>query len=402
MNSKRHIASILIEGELDPFRTKGGLLDLKVIIKCMTKLGFRVRLYARLAENVSSGSAEIWLGNVELIELKSETSLAKFKRLNAESLRIVTNQLGGVAIFMGMGAIRMASPPKKALTVLLPGLPEYMLIYPRFRYVQRTNKVNLYRLLLQTGIAFYEYSRTYTIHMLSRKVVDVVVAQDPKNARMHRQCARSEVKHYPSPLLDTAQLGTGYDVKTQTVVMANAPGTHSDAAIEYFCNEISPHIIRSDYNFLHVGRDVLPAPLRQLGRRINIVNIPFTDKFEELLCRSNCLLFTSPIPVGASTRVKAAMMCSTVPIVHPAVLHGLPELIPDYNCLVGRNGAEFVSHINKVMDDRDFRETIGSNARATYSKFFTVDKAEAFWSSIVRRTNAELSWGCDQNSQYPK
>ena len=273
MNGNKEIASIIIEGNLDPLRAKGGLLDLKVIIKCFIQLGYHVRVLAQLAKGVSEERAKSWLGSVDLIELESETCINKFKELNARSLNAVTNQCGGIAIFMGMGAIRMVSPPKMALTILLPGLPEYKLIYPRFRYALRTGKVNLSKILLQAAVAIYECARSYTmIHVLYRKIVDIVVAQDPINARTHQQCARSKIRHYPSPLLDTAHLGFADGIKMQTVVMANAPGTHSDSAIEYFCKEISPHIVRSDYNLIHVGREVLPAPFRELENKINIIN----------------------------------------------------------------------------------------------------------------------------------
>ena len=68
---------------------------------------------------------------------------------------------------------------------------------------------------------------------------------------------------------------------------------------------------------------------------------------------SDLLLVPTPITLGIRVRILTAMMYGKLIVAHTSNKQGIPELINQQNCLLGRSGKELSEQIIKVYKSRN-------------------------------------------------
>lgn len=389
-----HVA-VVIEGLLDPAARKGGTQDLLLIADFLLRLGHRVSVAALWAADATADAVQQLDPRCRFIRIPAPAGITNLRHA-AEAAVAAVRPLGCDAmILLGFGTALALRGERAVPTIGLISLPEQRLILPRLMTQLAEPDVPVWRRPRQILDATVALLAAWRESRGLAGAVDLVLAQDPNHGRRHAYMGRRGWRWYPSPVVDNAAPPDRRPTVEPAILFLNAPGTHSLASFLYYMRHIQPHMHLLEgqgYALKLVGMDRLPGFVRLsegVARHASVQG--FVSPIEPMLQSSACLLMCSPIKVGASTRIKTALMCGTPAVIHPAVAIGLPQLRHDENCLIARSGRDFVVAMQRLLADAELRARIAAGARRTYEQHFTPGRALAFWDGLLR----ELGLGTD-------
>jgi len=95
-----------------------------------------------------------------------------------------------------------------------------------------------------------------------------------------------------------------------------------------------------------------------------------SDPAEEFFA-ADVLLAPNPTTTGASARVLSGLSFGSCIVAHTDTLVGIPELVHDENCLLGRDGPTLADATLRALADADLRARLGESARALYERAFS-------------------------------
>jgi glycosyltransferase involved in cell wall biosynthesis len=93
--------------------------------------------------------------------------------------------------------------------------------------------------------------------------------------------------------------------------------------------------------------------------------------FDKELNKSDAIIVCNNIDLGNRVRILTALSNMTLVVTHRANIKGIPELIHDYNCLVGNNIDEIVEICLNLKKNLNRNYIIKNNALKTAQRNFS-------------------------------
>jgi len=306
-----------------------------------------------------------------------------------ETKQVLHNLEPDVMLGFGWHALYVMGRWTSCPSLAYLGLPDYRLLAGRRRWSGEKRNNSPIAVAVSSADFTRRYLRARWRVARLRGVVDLALASDLDNLRRHAFVGRRGGRHYAAPIADTALPMETRPLLTKKILVINTEGSHSNASNSFLSERIIPYfgaLAGLAYELKFVGRDQekfsLPLPL-EIAQRTIVQG--FTTPIESEFHSARCLLMCSPLPFGSSNRVKYAMMCGTVPVVHAAVTVGIPELIHGENCLIGTDGPEFVSYLERLLTDDSFRHRLAEGARRTYEEEFLPESRVPVLRAILKQ-----------------
>lgn len=197
--------------------------------------------------------------------------------------------------------------------------------------------------------------------------------------------------HTPVPDVDRSQYCP--KEKFKIVLMGVLIGVASLSGIELFIKEIYPQLCQElgENNFeVHVVGgyfETMPQYLQNSMTRHNIIIRGQVNPADCEFINGDVLLVPTPIDLGIRVRIITAFSFGSLVVAHSANQKGIPELIHEYNGLIGSTGKEIASQIIRVYNQEVNIDLIKTNSRKTYEEQFT----SKFFADQIEKAVRELS-----------
>ena len=157
-------------------------------------------------------------------------------------------------------------------------------------------------------------------------------------------------------------------------------------AIEWILKEIWPllngkwKMENGNLRLWVVGKNI-PSSIRKLTTDKDIVfDNQAPDKTEEIFKRSDLLL--APIRVGGGTSFKILeAMASGVPVLTTALGNAI-NAKDNVEIVIAKTSEDFVKNIKKILEDKEFYETISTNARKLVEEKYNWEKISKDLNSV--------------------
>jgi glycosyltransferase involved in cell wall biosynthesis len=187
--------------------------------------------------------------------------------------------------------------------------------------------------------------------------------------------------HYPLPDL----AGTGWrerraaakqgSQRPRVLMIGHLRGIGTISGLHLFVPTILPRLEQAlgrDGFEVHVVGGHHPPQAFTAGLQHPSVRLrgQISDPAEEFFA-ADVLLAPNPTTTGASARVLSGLSFGSCIVAHTDTLVGIPELVHEENCLLGRDGPELADATLRALADADLRARLGESARALYEKAFS-------------------------------
>ena len=171
------------------------------------------------------------------------------------------------------------------------------------------------------------------------------------------------------------------------VHVGHLKGTVTMNSFKNLVDKICPKLIKilgkQNLEIIVIGKFYENIPLK-LKKKIEKFGVfKFTghlnnDKFDNELKKADALIACNDIDLGLRVRILTALSRKTLVITHKANLKGTPELVNNFNCLVGKNFEELTQICLSLKKDSKKKEKIKLNGFKTVKKHFSFYTFEKF------------------------
>jgi glycosyltransferase involved in cell wall biosynthesis len=192
-----------------------------------------------------------------------------------------------------------------------------------------------------------------------------------------RRGANAWYAHYPVPDLAGAEGHARRNPRSprpRILMIGHLRGIGTISGLHLFVPEILPRLDqalgREGFELNVVGGHEPPEAFKA-GLQHPSVRLlgQITDPAAEFFA-ADVLLAPNPTTTGASARVLSGLCFGSCIVAHTDTLVGIPELVHEENCLLGRDGAQLADLTLRALADAELRARLGENARALYEHAF--------------------------------
>ncbi len=175
--------------------------------------------------------------------------------------------------------------------------------------------------------------------------------------------------------------------KFNILMVGHLAGISTLEGINLFLNQVLPELkikLRDDFIVTIVGQ-YEHAELKLINQLKNEKSINLLGNIDNLAQQyenADLLLVPTPINLGIRVRILTAMMYGKLIVAHSSNKQGIPELINEKNCLLGRNGKELSEQIIRVYKYKNSLNKISDDANKTFKKYFTTNNFSKRFSNI--------------------
>jgi glycosyltransferase involved in cell wall biosynthesis len=136
-------------------------------------------------------------------------------------------------------------------------------------------------------------------------------------------------------------------------------------------NEILPNARKvwgiNNFEIFIGGRTKLPQVYeKNLSHYSEVKYLGFINDLDSTLNQFTALLIPISLPLGNRTRVLDGLSFGIPVVGHKAICGGNPFLVDGINCALAKTGSEFISKLDKICEDSNYRNNIISNGILTY------------------------------------
>lgn len=156
--------------------------------------------------------------------------------------------------------------------------------------------------------------------------------------------AAPDVKRSPKEVLFMGALSAGFNID----------------ALEFFVQQIVPHLDAPDIRFTVVGGE-LPPTVAHFARDSRVDVTGRVDDITTCLARATCLVVPLRYGGGLRIRILEAMMAGT-PVVSTAVGIAGMDFVPGRDFLLADESAAFAAHVVRLLEDTELAGNLSVNA----------------------------------------
>jgi len=117
------------------------------------------------------------------------------------------------------------------------------------------------------------------------------------------------------------------------------------------------------------GRTTLDEDFDSITKNPIVNYRGYVNNLNDLFSSSICAIVPISVPVGNRTRVISCLQAGLPVLLFRQAAFGNKYLVDGYNCIFVDND-NFFSKLNKLINDKDYWNTISKNSSSTYNKYF--------------------------------
>ncbi len=166
--------------------------------------------------------------------------------------------------------------------------------------------------------------------------------------------------------------------------------------ITWFNREVWPEVHRRhpSYRFYIAGNKPAPA-IQAMHGTSNVVVTGFVEDMVAYLRKCTIGVYPLNSGTGMQTKILEALAAGLPLVASPRALQGIPGVEDGVHVLVAESPAEFVAHIDRLLDDAPLRERLSAAGqalvRARYSWESNADTLLRVWERAVEKHHERAS-----------
>ncbi len=197
----------------------------------------------------------------------------------------------------------------------------------------------------------------------------VCSAYGPGDVDYHRRESGANVQLCQLAFPDLGARRT-YTGAKKFLLLGNLTTIHTRYGLYYFFNEVFPKWMSSKVpqssEIRLVGAGKMSQKIKVPKDQTGFKYVGFAESLDEEFANTLASIVTVPIDIGFRTRVIECWMKGIPVIMDASSAKGLPSVKGGKNCLIARNGDEFVKHAEAVLENPELAEQIGNGGRETF------------------------------------
>ena len=142
-------------------------------------------------------------------------------------------------------------------------------------------------------------------------------------------------------------------------------------AARYIAEELAPQV-RSKHPEAHFYIAGGGVPKEGLGQDVKALG--FVEELNLWISASDLCIAPLWSGVGILTKVIDMMSYGKPTLVSPLALDGMPDLVPELNCLLGKDRADFVAQVLRLLADDDLARRISTEGGELIKRSYSCEK----------------------------
>lgn len=371
-------------------------------ISCLVIYGFEVRLIS-----LTSNEQE----ELDLIEFERELfSAGKFKAVNVKLAEVVIrskrtkieidrsaqthvsavlcNDPAEIVVIFDLSAALLASEefPGKRI-IWLGDLASEVNWYDGILRIRKGNPIDI----LRFGTVLIRQRQLYALYRIAlEKSFRIIVASHSSLKTIEKLGFSAVFLPYPWPGKKQTDIGSS-EVESKEpkyLMFGNLSGLGFRSQWDFLFTKIYPRakkVFGPGKFTIEIG-GINKAPkwiISEISKRPEIKWLGMIEDLESAMASAHATLVPLSVPVGNRTRIVTAQANRCLVIAHKNVSAGNPFLVNGFNCLLAESSAEFVSHMVKAYQDKNFAEIIKNNAEDFYMKTNATEVANKNFINLI-------------------
>lgn len=371
-------------------------------ISCLVIYGFEVRLIS-----LTSNEQE----ELDLIEFERELfSAGKFKAVNVRLTEVVIqskrtkievnrsaqthvsavlcNDPAGVVVIFDLIAALLVSKefPGKRI-IWLGDLASEVNWHDGILRIRKGNPIDI----LRFGTVLIRQRQLYALYKIALdKSSQIILASNSSLKTIEKLGYSAVFLPYPWPRKSRREISfSAVESKEPRYLMfGNLSGLGYRSQWDFLFTEIYPRAKKifgpGKFTIEIGGINRAPEWLDcEISKRPEIKWLGLIEDLESAMASAHATLVPLTVPVGNRTRIVTAQANRCLVIAHKNVSAGNPFLVNGFNCLLAESSSEFVSHMVKAYQDKNFAEIIKNNAEDFYMKTYATEVANKNFINLI-------------------